>query len=134
MTFPARFQVCDPMATTATQSPVGDAGVNEHPHTEIGAERPSSILIKSPDLWFQDRTIIIRTTSTSSAVPLTATYTLYKVHKFVLAHHCGAFSSLFHRVHDVLDNGSETHGGVPIMDLTDDAKDVDGFFAGSLRP
>ncbi|KAI0055895.1 hypothetical protein BV25DRAFT_1903501, partial [Artomyces pyxidatus] len=87
-------------------------------------------VVESEELWLQDGSIIIRTTSHD----LPQVHTLYKIHKYVLSLHCAFFSSLFDGPVGALDAGSEQHDGCPIMDLPDDPEDVRNFLMALYFP
>ncbi|KAI0055891.1 hypothetical protein BV25DRAFT_1832812 [Artomyces pyxidatus] len=96
----------------------------------LGAQDTGVVIIHSKDLWLQDGTIIVRTTSTETP----ATITLYKIHKFILALHCSTFASLFEGTHALFDAGSESYDGLPIMDMPDAADDVRDFLKALYFP
>ncbi|KAI0048725.1 hypothetical protein FA95DRAFT_1678073 [Auriscalpium vulgare] len=76
--------------------------------------------VESPDLCFQDASIVIRTLPRDTP----PRRTLYKVHKHILALHCSAFESMFSGPQAAFDAGSEFIDGLPVMDLPDDPDDV----------
>ncbi|THH16557.1 hypothetical protein EW146_g4103 [Bondarzewia mesenterica] len=85
------------------------------------------IVIRSDSLWLDDGNIIVRTTSAHA-------YFLYKVHKSILSLHSPVFRGLFDLPQDAFHSASEHFEGIPIMDLSDDPVDVDGFFNALYLP
>ena len=78
------------------------------------------VTYRSPDLWLQDGTIVLRAVSPH-------THTLYKVHKSVLALHSSVFRDIFSGPQAAFDAGSEWYDGVPLMEMPDPPEDVDSF-------
>ncbi|KAI0048860.1 hypothetical protein FA95DRAFT_1604825 [Auriscalpium vulgare] len=85
-------------------------------------EEPDVEDIESPELWFNDGNIIIRSIPDTRTTP--PRRMLYKLHKFVLAMHCAVFASLFDGPQDAFAAGSEHRDGLPVMDLSDDLEEL----------
>ncbi|KAI0048083.1 hypothetical protein FA95DRAFT_1605515 [Auriscalpium vulgare] len=95
-------------------------------------EEPAFEEIESPELWFNDGNIIIRSVADTSITP--STRTLYKLHKFAIAMHCSVFASLFSGPQDAFAVGSEHREGLPVMDLTDDPEELRSFLKALYIP
>lgn len=97
----------------------GDAGATDEPS-----------VVRSPDFYFNDGTIVLRTLSKQEN-----SYTLFRVHKSILALHCTVFRDMFgdgDAVH--FDGVSEQSDGVPLMHLHDEAKDIEEFLRAFYHP
>ncbi|KAI0316049.1 hypothetical protein OF83DRAFT_1128934 [Amylostereum chailletii] len=86
-------------------------------------------IVKSADLWMDDGSIILRTSSDDGR-----TLTLYKVHKFTLAYHSTFFRDLFDGPQTAFDTASERYDGLPVLDMQDAAQDVDDFLKAIYLP
>ncbi|KAI0305740.1 hypothetical protein B0F90DRAFT_1100977 [Multifurca ochricompacta] len=83
---------------------------------------------ESPDLWFEDGNIIIRTVLHDKA------YTVYKVHKSILASHSSVFLDLFDGPQAAFDTASERYEGLPVIGLPDPPSDVNDFLKALYFP
>ncbi|KZV76850.1 hypothetical protein PENSPDRAFT_679866 [Peniophora sp. CONT] len=87
-------------------------------------------VIRSPDFYFNDGTIVLRTLSTQSN-----SYTLFRVHKSLLALHCTVFRDMFGEGNSApFDSTSEQCDGVPLMHLHDDVEDLNDFLQALYHP
>lgn len=99
-------------------------------------------IVKKTDLWLTDGTIIIRTVSqvppTTNTQPTDApfppTYTLFKVHRSVLAKHSPVFSGLFGLDQQALESASESFEGIPVMELPEPAEHVESLLKALYFP
>ncbi|KZV62340.1 hypothetical protein PENSPDRAFT_758781 [Peniophora sp. CONT] len=73
------------------------------------------------DLWLRDGNIVLRAVSSASD-----SYHVFRVHKSVLSMHSAAFREMFGQ-DDILDASSEKYDGVPLVDLHDEAQDLEDF-------
>ncbi|KZV76851.1 hypothetical protein PENSPDRAFT_747407 [Peniophora sp. CONT] len=86
--------------------------------------------VRSQDFYFNDGTIVLRTLSKKKNQ-----YTLFRVHKSLLALHCTVFRDMLgdgDTMH--FENASEECDGVPLMHLHDDFMDVDDFLRALYQP
>ncbi|SRR6266404_7314985 len=83
---------------------------------------------ESPDLWFPDGNIILRTVFSENV------YTVYKVHKSILASHSNVFYDLFDGPQTAFDNASEQYDGLPVMDLPDPPSQFNDFLKALYFP
>ncbi|VDB99429.1 unnamed protein product [Peniophora sp. CBMAI 1063] len=91
---------------------------------------PRKIVNKSPDLWLDDRDVILFTvheTKSDSGV-VERVHTLYGVRKSTLGLGSEMFESTFRGPQDAFLVASETYEGLPMMRMFDDHEDVDAFF------
>ena len=73
------------------------------------------------DLWLRDGNIVLRAVSSASD-----DYQVFRVHKSVLSMHSAAFSEMFGQ-DDILEASSEKYEGVALVDLHDEAQDLEDF-------
>ncbi|KZV76847.1 hypothetical protein PENSPDRAFT_730875 [Peniophora sp. CONT] len=85
---------------------------------------------RSQDFYFNDGTIVLRALSKQDNV-----YTLFRVHKSLLALRCSVFHDMFgdgDALH--FDGASEQYDGVPLMHLHDEPEDVLDFLKALYDP
>lgn len=93
-------------------------------------ERDESRVVRCDDLYFSDGTIILRAHSAEKC-----TYTLFRVHKSILAINSTFFRDLFDGTSaDMFDAASAKHEGFPLMDMQDDPKDLEDFLRAIYFP
>jgi hypothetical protein len=83
---------------------------------------------ESPDLWFDDGNIIIRTVLSDKV------YTVYKVHKSILASHSNVFHDLFDGPQTAFDIVSERYEGLSVIELKDSPSEVNDFLKALYFP
>ncbi|KAI0048870.1 hypothetical protein FA95DRAFT_1557445 [Auriscalpium vulgare] len=93
--------------------------------TTTEPDGPAITDVESPDLWFNDGSIVIRSIADTSTTP--PTRALYKLHKSLLAKNCSVFAALFDGPQDAFAAGSEQHDGLPIMELPDNPEELRNF-------
>jgi hypothetical protein len=84
---------------------------------------------ESPDLWFDDGNIIIRTVLHEKRV-----YTAYKVHKSILVSHSTVFHDLFDGPQAAFDIASDRYDGLPVIQLPDSPTEVNDFLKALYYP
>lgn len=84
---------------------------------------------ESPDLWFDDGNIIIRTVLNENRA-----YTVYKVHKSILALHSTVFSDLFDGPQSAFGVASDQYDGLPVIELPDLPSEVNDFLKALYFP
>ena len=84
---------------------------------------------ESPDLWFDDGNIIIRTFLSDKKA-----YIAWKVHKSILALHSIIFHDLFDGPQAAFDVASDRYDGVPVMDLPDSPSEMNNFLKALYFP
>ncbi|KAH9986563.1 hypothetical protein BJV74DRAFT_537660 [Russula compacta] len=84
---------------------------------------------ESPDLWFDDGNIIIRTVLNENRA-----FTVYKVHKSILALHSTVFSDLFDGPQSAFDVASDQYDGLPVIELPDLPSEVNDFLKALYLP
>ncbi|KAI0045980.1 hypothetical protein FA95DRAFT_1680108 [Auriscalpium vulgare] len=102
----------------------------------LGASKsqiPEVHITKSDIVWVPDGDLVIRTVEKDSEGPFVV-HTLYRVHKAVLALHCGAFASMFQGEQAAFEVASERYEGVSVMELPDAAEDVKHFLDAMYHP
>ncbi|KAI0316165.1 hypothetical protein OF83DRAFT_1292934 [Amylostereum chailletii] len=119
----------DPDTSTSTNSP----HASKRPRTEDKDGTEPVVVLHSPDLWLSDGAIILRTSQRVKG-STGVTQTLYKVHKSTLAMHASFFRDLFDGPQTALETASEQYEGLPMMDMPDDAQDVDDFLKALYFP
>jgi BTB/POZ domain len=83
---------------------------------------------ESPDLWFDDGNIIIRTVLSRKA------YIVYKVHKSILTSHSNVFHDLFDGPQAAFDIASERYEGLSVIDLQDSPSEMNDFLKALYFP
>jgi hypothetical protein len=83
---------------------------------------------ESPDLWFHDGNIIIRTVFSENAC------TVYKVHKSILASHSNVFYDLFDGPQTAFDTASDYYEGLPVIELPDPPSQCNDFLKALYFP
>ncbi|KAI0045979.1 hypothetical protein FA95DRAFT_72022 [Auriscalpium vulgare] len=101
--------------------------------TDQDASSAQPAITKSDVVWMPDGNLIIRTVEVPQDSP-TASHTLYRVHKSVLALHCGVFAAMFDGDQAVFEAASERIEGMPVMELPDAAEDVKHFLDAIYHP
>jgi hypothetical protein len=82
-------------------------------------------------LWFTDGNIVMRTSSLGS-YDLSPVYTLYKVHKSILALNATFFADTFSGGTDLFDSALGQYDGTPVIDMPEPAMDVEIFLKAAL--
>jgi hypothetical protein len=85
-------------------------------------------IYESPDLWFDDGNIIIRTFLSDK------THIVYKVHKSILASHSNVFHDLFDGPQAAFDIASERYEGLSVVELQDSPSEVNDFLKALYFP
>jgi len=80
-----------------------------------------------PKLWFSDGNIVIQAFPTHDGTSTGCQPVAYRVHRSILALHCAAFAELWENDASIMDSASKLVDGVPLMELPDDAKDLEVF-------
>ncbi|VDC03750.1 unnamed protein product [Peniophora sp. CBMAI 1063] len=107
----------DPARKRAREDEGGDA-----------ASEPS--VVRSQDFYFNDGTIALRALSKDKNC-----YTIYRVHKSLLALHCSVFRDMFGDTDTIhFDAASEKYDGVPLMHLHDEPEDIRDFLKALYDP
>jgi BTB/POZ domain len=83
---------------------------------------------ESPDLWFDDGNIIIRTILNRNA------YIIHKVHKSILTSHSNVFHDLFDGPQAAFDTASERYEGLSVIELQDSPSEVNDFLKALYFP
>ncbi|KAI9463610.1 hypothetical protein BJY52DRAFT_1252590 [Lactarius psammicola] len=83
---------------------------------------------ESPDLWFDDGNIILRTVLSNNV------YTVYKVHKSILASHSNVFYDLFDGPQTAFDTASDHYEGLPVIELPDPPSQFNDFLKALYFP
>ena len=83
---------------------------------------------ESPDLWFDDGNIIIRTVFSENV------FTVYKVHKSTLASHSNVFYDLFDGPQTAFDTASDYYEGLPVIELPDPPSQCNDFLKALYFP
>ena len=83
---------------------------------------------ESPDLWFDDGNIIIRTVFSENV------YTVYKVHKSILTSHSNVFYDLFDGPQAAFDTASDHYEGLPVIELPDPPSQCNDFLKALYFP
>ncbi|KAI0308700.1 hypothetical protein OF83DRAFT_1073131 [Amylostereum chailletii] len=120
------------MASTPSPSSLVLEHHPKRPRVE-GEEGALPVIVKSTDLWLPDGNIFLRTISTPPTSPILQ-YTLYKVHKGILALHSSVFRDLFDGPQTAFDVGSEVYEELPVMDMPDSPDDVAHFLKALYFP
>ncbi|KAI0266833.1 hypothetical protein BC834DRAFT_873753 [Gloeopeniophorella convolvens] len=103
--------------------------VAKRPRTQdIKPTDPAVVVRRSPDLWFDDGNIIVRT------VVQDKSQTVYKVHKAVLATHSIVFRELFDGPQAAFYAASELYDDLPVMELPDPPKETNDFLKALYFP
>ena len=84
---------------------------------------------ESPDLWFEDGNIVIRTVLSDDRA-----YIAYKVHKSILISHSNAFRDMFDGPQTAFDIASDRYDGLPVIQLTDSPSEVNDFLKALYFP
>ena len=87
-------------------------------------------LSESPDLWFDDGNLIIRTVCSDSE----NVYTVYKVHKSILTSHSNVFFDLFDGPQAAFDTASDHYEGLPVIELPDTPSQCNDFLKALYFP
>jgi hypothetical protein len=83
---------------------------------------------ESPDLWFDDGNVVIRTILGHRA------YITYKVHKSILVLHSNVFRDLFDGPQAAFDVASDKYDGLPMIQLPDSPSEVNDFLKALYFP
>lgn len=96
-----------------------------------GEEHGPPRIVECEDLSFADGTIILRVYSPEKHI-----YNMFRVHKSILSTNSGVLSALFgpSRQTNLLESSSEKYDGLPVMDMQDNAKDLEDFLRALYIP
>jgi hypothetical protein len=84
---------------------------------------------ESPDLWFDDGNIIIRTVHSDDRAHIA-----FKVHKSILVTHSNVFRDLFDGPQVAFDVASDRYDGLPVIQLPDPPSEVNSFLKALYFP
>ncbi|KAI0045974.1 hypothetical protein FA95DRAFT_1607274 [Auriscalpium vulgare] len=110
-----------------------DGRPKKRQRTDQDAAGAQPTIKKSDVVWLSDGNLIIRTIKVPQDSPAIS-HTLYRVHKSVLAIHCGVFAAMFDGDQAAFEAVSERWEGVPLMELPDVAEDVEVFLDAMYHP
>jgi BTB/POZ domain len=109
-------------------SPTNSFLSSKRPRIHKSKSGDETVTYESPDLWFDDGNIIIRTVLNDK------TYTVYKVHKSILVSHSNVFHDLFDGPQTAFDVASERYEGLSVIELQDSPSEVNDFLKALYFP